>query len=139
MLQKTRQNTFSYTQRFLPSWIPAASVSTDMPTKDFAAGRHRRWPLVLLALFVVFAGSFLFYWFQLRPIHVYRGCAATASVDARALVKNKAELAQDPALKAQYQNLVDQNMYLRADYTSFLQKCLLHYGLPPVVTEEGAG
>jgi len=25
--------------------------------------------------------------------------------------------------------LVDKNMYLRTDYESFLQKCLLHYGL----------
>lgn len=76
-------------------------------------------------------GAFLFYWFQIRPITVYRGCAQDASNDARSLLQQKFTIAQDPAKKAAYKNLMDQNLYLRSDYTSFLNKCLLYYGMPP--------
>jgi hypothetical protein len=83
---------------------------------------------VVLALLV---GAFLFYWFQLRPIYVYRGCVVQASADARLLLRSKTQLTQGSALGQQYQQLMQKNMYLRDDYNSFLQKCLMNYGLMP--------
>ncbi len=111
-------------------------------TRTASAVASFRWPLLILGFLALAFGALLFYWFQLRPMYVYRSCAEESSVDARTLLVNKARLAQDGELKAQYENLIKQNMYLRADYTSFLQKCLLHYGLPPVVQpgdDAGAG
>lgn len=104
-----------------------------------ASASSFRWLLLILGFLAVAFGALLFYWFQLRPMYVYRSCAEESSVDARTLLVNKARVAQDPALKAQYENLIKQDMYLRADYTSFLQKCLLHYGLPPVVQPDDTG
>lgn len=96
------------------------------------------WPFLIGVLLLLGAGAFLFYWFQLRPTYVYRACAAQASLDAKDLLKSKAEVAQDPALKEQYENLRAQDLYLRADYNSFLKKCLLHEGLPEFVQEGDA-
>lgn len=80
---------------------------------------------------MVLIGAFLFYWFQIRPITVYRSCARDASHDARNLLQQKYVIAQDTTKKAAYKHLIDQNLYLRTDYASFLNKCLLYYGMPP--------
>ncbi len=71
----------------------------------------------------------LFYWFQIRPIRIYRYCNTQSSMDARKLLKSKEEVAT-PENKARYAPLLERNMYLRSDYESFLRKCLLYYGLP---------
>jgi hypothetical protein len=84
---------------------------------------RNRWLYTGLLVFAV-----LFYWFQIRPIYVYRQCAVDASIDARKLLASKAAITTDERA-AQYQSLMDRNMYLRSDYESFLQKCLLFHGL----------
>jgi hypothetical protein len=77
--------------------------------------------------------GFSFYWFQLRPIRLYRQCTAESSADARKLLANKATIAQGTAIGNEYQNLLQKNMYLRTDFESFLRKCLLFYGLNAAV------
>lgn len=69
-----------------------------------------------------------FYWYQLRPIVIARFCATQASMDARQLLKSKAEISKEKETRDSYLALAKKNMYLRSDYDSFLQKCLLHYG-----------
>lgn len=86
-----------------------------------------KWYIVLAVV-----AAFLFYWFQVRPISTYRSCVRQASIDARKLVASKLELAKDRKQIEYYQGLKDKNMYLRADYDSFLTKCMLYYGLNPV-------
>ncbi len=81
-----------------------------------------------IALFAV--AAFLFYWYEIRPIQVYRSCARQASLDARLLLKSKADIAKGTEKGAAYADLIQKNMYLRSDYESFLQKCLLYYGRP---------
>ena len=80
---------------------------------------------------------FFFYWFELRPMRLYRVCAQQASVDARTLLKSKAELAKGTKEAKTYAEMAEKNMYLRSDYESFLKKCLLHYGLPENALEVG--
>jgi hypothetical protein len=82
-------------------------------------------------------GAALFYWYEIRPIRVYRRCSVEASMDARALLQSKAAIATGDNA-AEYQSLIDRNMYLRSDYQSFLSKCLLYYGLPVPTTVETA-
>lgn len=88
-------------------------------------------PRVLLTAFGAVIVLFLFYWFQLRPIYVYRGCVERASADARKLLGTKYQLTDDQNIKKQYESLIMKNMYLRADFDSFLRKCLLYYGMSP--------
>jgi hypothetical protein len=89
---------------------------------------------------LILIGAFLFYWYEVRPITMYRKCTEIASVDARKLVASKATLATDEQQSAFYKNLQQKNMYLRKDYESFLGKCLLYYGLPvPASIEMGSG
>jgi hypothetical protein len=87
--------------------------------------RQALWILPVLLL-----GGFLFYWYEIRPIRLYRQCAIEASTDARALLRSKAQVSQGTPKAAEYQRLIDQNLYLRSDYESFLKKCLLFHGLP---------
>jgi hypothetical protein len=89
-----------------------------------------RLPMITSAAAILMIGGFLFYWYELRPIQIYRMCTQQASVDARNLLKSKADLAGDTTEGAQYKSLMEKNMYLRSDYNSFLQKCLLYYGRP---------
>ena len=70
----------------------------------------------------------LFNWYELRPIRVNRICAAQSSSDARALLQSKAKVATDAEKRTAYQNLVDQNLYLRTDYESFFKKCMRNQG-----------
>jgi hypothetical protein len=81
-------------------------------------------------LTLAIVGIALFYWYEIRPIRVYRDCAGQASMDARNLLQSKAELAKGTENGVAYATLVRKNMYLRSDYESFLQKCLLYHGLP---------
>lgn len=111
-----------------------------------ASGPRKRWmlsPFSATVLIVLLVGAFLFYWFQLRPIYVYRGCVKQASSDARLLLASKVQLTGNTPLGQQYQQLLQKNMYLRTDYNSFLQKCLMNYGLMPasaaVAPADGAG
>jgi hypothetical protein len=85
---------------------------------------RNRWLYAGLLVFAV-----LFYWFQIRPIYIYRNCAVEASIDARKLLASKAAITTD-VRAAQYQSLMERNMYLRSDYESFLRKCLLFHGRP---------
>ncbi len=78
---------------------------------------------------LILASILLFYWYEVRPIRVYRQCAIEASNDARALLKSKSAIAAGDKAE-QYNSLIARNMYLRSDYESFLQKCLLFHGLP---------
>lgn len=80
------------------------------------------------AIFLSCVAIFLFYWYEIRPIRIYRGCASQASVDARLLLRSKADIAKGTEKGAAYADLIQKNMYLRSDYESFLQKCLLYYG-----------
>lgn len=92
-----------------------------------------KWAIVL-----VLVAAFLFYWYEIRPIQVYRGCARQASLDARSLLRSKAEIAKGTDKGKAYDELIKKNMYLRSDYESFLQKCLMHYGRPlPEKTTNG--
>lgn len=84
-----------------------------------------KWAIALVAV-----AAFLFYWYEIRPIQIYRGCARQASVDARSLLKSKAEISKGTDKGNAYSELIKKNMYLRSDYESFLQKCLLYYGRP---------
>ena len=77
---------------------------------------------------VIVVLCFLFYWSQLRPIVIARQCARQASFDARQLITSKSQLAKDKETRDSYAALAAKNMYLRTDYDSFLQKCMLHYG-----------
>lgn len=83
-----------------------------------------KWFLLVILLI---AGSF--YWFQVRPIYLSRGCAVQASADARMLLQTKAEVSKGTKNGAEYQQLIDKNLYLRSDYESFLTKCLLHHNI----------
>lgn len=91
------------------------------------AGILRRNRGIILALL---ASIFLFYWFEVRPVKLYRACAAQASGDARTLLRSKAALAKGAKNAQTLEQMVEKNMYLRSDYESFLRKCLLYYGLP---------
>ncbi|OGJ55767.1 hypothetical protein A3D88_02160 [Candidatus Peribacteria bacterium RIFCSPHIGHO2_02_FULL_52_16] len=97
-------------------------------------GRTLRTRKGLIVLLLVI---FFFYWFQIRPAVMYRSCAVQASVDARTLLKSKAELAKGTKEEKTYAQMAEKNMYLRSDYESFLKKCLLHYGLPEDALEVG--
>lgn len=77
----------------------------------------------------VAALAFLFYWYELRPIQINNSCVAQAGANARTLLATKAAIATDPAQKASFQGMVDQNLYLRSDYESFYGKCLRSYGI----------
>jgi hypothetical protein len=91
---------------------------------------QNKWFYAAIAAFAVF-----FFWTEIRPVYLYRRCAVEASVDARTLLASKAAIATGDKA-AQYQSLIDRNMYLRSDYESFLQKCLLVHGLPMVKMPE---
>lgn len=80
------------------------------------------------AIFLCAVALFLFYWFELRPIWIYRSCTRQASVDARKLLASKAQIAKGTEQGAAYEQLIQKNMYLRSDYESFLTKCFLYYG-----------
>ncbi len=86
--------------------------------------------LTAFALVIVFG----FYWYEIRPIMISRDCSVQASLDARALLRSKAEVTKEQATRDSYNALIAKNMYLRSDYESFLQKCLLHYGFRIVRT-----
>ena len=73
--------------------------------------------------------GFFFYWYEVRPIVLYRTCAVESSGDARALLASKAEIAKGTERGRSYEDLMAKNMYLRSDYESFLNKCLLFYGM----------
>ncbi len=83
-----------------------------------------KWVISLAAVAV-----FLFYWYEIRPVRLYRACARSSSSDARVLLKSKAQIAKGTDKGKAYEELIAKNMYLRSDYDSFLQKCLLNYGL----------
>lgn len=85
--------------------------------------RDNKWIILIVAV-----GIFLFYWYEIRPITVYRSCARQSSADARTLLGSKAEIAQGTPRGESYKQLQEKNMYLRSDYESFLKKCLLNYG-----------
>jgi|GEM_PF-2733499 len=87
--------------------------------------KRNKWFYLAIGAFIV-----LFFWFEVRPIMAYRGCARDASTDARLLLRNKAEIATGSKKQA-YQDLIEKNMYLRTDYESFLYKCLLYQGIRP--------
>lgn len=86
-------------------------------------GRHK-WPII-----IALVGAFLFYWYQMRPIIVFRSCATQASADARMLLKSKADVSQGTSQGDAYNKLIEKNLYLRTDYESFLMKCLTFHGL----------
>lgn len=86
--------------------------------------RLNKWPIIVLVL-----GAFLFYWYALRPITVYRSCAQQASTDARTLLASKATLAAGTTQGESFNKLIEQNLYLRTDYESFLMKCLMYHGM----------
>lgn len=94
-----------------------------------------KWAIVLVVI-----GLFLFYWYEIRPIRISRSCANQASIDARKLIRSKADIAKGTDKGNAYQELITKNMYLRSDYESFLNKCLLHYGMlsPDAKIGEGA-
>lgn len=96
-------------------------------------GAHK-WKLLLLLII-----GFLFYWYEVRPIMVYRRCAAESSLDARKLLKSKSDIAKGTANGEMYKRLLEKNMYLRSDYESFMKKCLNYNGLDMAIgQEEGA-
>ncbi len=86
---------------------------------------------------VAAVGVFLFYWYEIRPVRLYRSCSAQASADARKLLSSKAEIAKGTDKGAAYEELIKKNMYLRSDYESFLNKCLLYYGLAGTQSDQG--
>src|SRR5437764_124717 len=90
---------------------------------DRLSTRHM---FVMFVALVLVIGAFLFYWYEIRPVQIYRKCTVQASADAHALLKSKAQIAKGTAEGKQYDSLVAKNMYLRSDYASFLQKCLLY-------------
>jgi len=90
------------------------------------------------AVSITLIALFLFYWYEVRPITTYRGCVTQASVDSRKLLDSKLSLAKEQNQIEFYTNLKEKNMYLRSDYESFLNKCLLYYGLQPERTSTGA-
>lgn len=92
--------------------------------KTLAFVKHYKWALLLAVLAMM-----LFYWYELRPIVVYRGCANQSSIDARVLLKNKAEISVGTTQGNSYARLMEKNLYLRSDYESFLLKCLMHHGM----------
>lgn len=83
-----------------------------------------KWAVLFAAVAVM-----LFYWYELRPILVYRDCAEQSSIDARALLSSKAEIARGSPQGAAYDRLMEKNLYLRSDYESFLMKCLMYHGM----------
>lgn len=85
--------------------------------------RSYTWPILVVGI-----ALFAFYWFEMRPMMVYRACAEQSSADARALLANKADLAAGTTQGATYRQLLDKNLYLRSDYESFLMKCLTYEG-----------
>lgn len=84
----------------------------------------RKYLVLVIAVFV-----FLFYWYEARPILVARKCVIESSNDARSLLRSKAALSTDQNMVSTYNQLIAKNMYMRADYESFLQKCLLYHGI----------
>jgi hypothetical protein len=90
---------------------------------------RRNTPLIAGGASVLVVLLFAFYWFELRPMIVYNDCATGASTDARTLLKSKAEIAGNTPQGATFSQLMENNLYLRSDYESFLMKCLLSHGL----------
>ena len=80
----------------------------------------------VLMILLVFSA---FYWYEIRPVRIFRSCATQASVDAKNLLQSKALIATDPARKKSYEDLAAKNMYLRSDHESFYKKCLRHYAM----------
>lgn len=113
-------------------------------SKTISFIRHHKWAIIL-----VLVALFLFYWYEMRPIMVYRNCATQASIDARMLLGNKAEMAKATPQGEAYNRLIEKNLYLRTDYESFLMKCLMYHGMqivpvseehvPEEAVDEGAG
>jgi hypothetical protein len=87
------------------------------------------------AILLIIALGFLFYWYEVRPIRIYRGCAVQSSVDARKLLRSKSELMKGTKQGDSYKKLVDKDMYLRSDYESFFKKCVNYYGLEKPVQD----
>lgn len=118
----------------------------DSPAVPAAHAPKKHWTLRLwngvahnkkvLALCCV--GVFLFYWFEIRPVQIYRSCLVQSSVDARKLLASKAEMTKGTDKGKAYQGLVDRGMYLRDDYESFMQKCLMFYGMRPINDAQGS-
>lgn len=96
-----------------------------------AFSKRYRWVLIVTCL----AGG-LFYWYELRPTSIYRQCAMQASIDSRALIQSKADMAGDTSQGDALRKLIEKNLYLRTDYESFVMKCLLHFGYQIVPVEE---
>jgi hypothetical protein len=90
------------------------------------------------ALILAFIALFCFYWYEMRPIMIFRGCAAQSSADARTLLRSKAEISKGTDQGNAYAKLIEKNLYLRSDYESFLTKCLTHHGLQIVPLDESA-
>lgn len=90
-----------------------------------------RWPIILAVVAV-----FLFYWYEVRPVFIYRRCTAQASMDARTLLASKAELSKGTEQGEAYAGLIAKNLYLRSDYESFLTKCLAYHGLQIMPLDE---
>lgn len=84
---------------------------------------HKKGIAITAALLAVF------YWMEIRPVRINNTCTAQAGLSARALLKEKADVATDADTKESYQQLVDKNMYLRTDYESYYTKCLRQFGI----------
>ncbi len=92
-----------------------------------------KWFILVIVFLILW-----FYWFEVRPISLSRMCATQSSADARALLKSKADVSKGTPIGKEYQSLIDKNLYLRADYESFLGKCLLHYNISKPVLPANA-
>lgn len=95
-----------------------------MPAPSVPFIQRYKW-LIAVAVILLCA----FYWYEIRPIHIFRTCAEQSSADARALLASKADIAGDNAQGNAYRQLQQKNLYLRSDYESFLMKCLTYNGL----------
>lgn len=100
-------------------------------TKQFL--KDYKWAVLFAAVAVM-----LFYWYEMRPIFIYRNCAEQASADARALLASKADIAKGSPQGEAYERLKEKNLYLRSDYESFLMKCLMHHGMQIVPVDQEA-
>jgi hypothetical protein len=78
---------------------------------------------------VIAVVAFVFYWYEIRPVSINNTCVTQAGSNARSLLQTKAQISTDPSQRASFQNMINQNLYMRSDYESFYTKCLGSYGI----------
>ena len=82
----------------------------------------------ILTVLLLILGSFLFYWFQIRPSNIRNECVKNAEIRAVKITKLRLEL--EPGELDEYdKNIIQNKLFKEDDYKDFYQVCLNEKGL----------